>query len=36
MKEAMQAGPADSPNGAPVRGGQVRFRGFSSVPCKIG
>jgi cytochrome P450 len=22
------------PNGAPVRGGRVRFRGFSSVPCK--
>jgi hypothetical protein len=21
-------------NGAPVRGGRVRFRGFSSVPCK--
>ena len=22
-------------NGAPVRGGRVRFRGFSSVPCKV-
>jgi hypothetical protein len=23
-------------NGAPVRGGRVRFRGFLSVPCVIG
>jgi cytochrome P450 len=23
-------------NGAPVRGGRVRFRGFSSVPCAVG
>jgi cytochrome P450 len=23
-------------NGAPVRGGRVRFRGFSSVPCDVG
>ena len=23
-------------NGAPVRGGRVRFRGFSSVPCEVG
>jgi len=23
-------------DGAPVRGGRVRFRGFASVPCRIG
>jgi cytochrome P450 len=23
-------------NGTPVRGGRVRFRGFSSVPCVVG
>jgi hypothetical protein len=28
--------PAYALKGAPVRGGRVRFRGFSSVPCVVG